>query len=113
MGIRLNKATTNLNIGLQTAVEFLKSHHIGELKDDANPNTKITDEQYNALVKYFSVDKKVKTKADTLFDNISNNNQESKGGKAKKRKRKGVRRPLKLVSRPNSNGPSKERIGGH
>ena len=86
MGIRLNKATTNLNIGLQTAVEFLKSHHIGELKDDANPNTKITDEQYNALVKYFSVDKKVKTKADTLFDNISNNNQESKGGKAKKKK---------------------------
>ena len=96
MGIRLNKATTNLNIGLQTAVEFLKSHHIGELKDDANPNTKITDEQYNALVKYFSVDKKVKTKADTLFDNISNNNQESKGGKAKKKKKKRSSTPVEI-----------------
>ena len=96
MGIRLNKATTNLNIGLQTAVEFLKSHHIGELKDDANPNTKITDEQYNALVKYFSVDKKVKAKADTLFDNISNNNQESKGGKAKKKKKKRSSTPVEI-----------------
>ena len=96
MGIRLNKATTNLNIGLQTAVEFLKSHHIGELKDDANPNTKITDEQYNALVKYFSVDKKVKAKANTLFDNVSNNNQESKGGKAKKKKKKRSSTPVEI-----------------
>jgi hypothetical protein len=96
MGIRLNKATTNLNIGLQTAVEFLKSHHIGELKEDAGPNTKITDEQYDALVKYFSVDKKVKAKAATLFDKVSNNNQESKGGKAKKKKKKRSSTPVEI-----------------
>lgn len=38
MGIRLNKVITELNIGLQTAVEYLKLHHIGEVKADANPN---------------------------------------------------------------------------
>ena len=51
MGVRLNKVTNQLNIGIRTIVEFLKNNHVGEIKDDANPNTKITDEQYNALVK--------------------------------------------------------------
>ena len=96
MGIRLNKVTNQLNIGIHTIVEFLKNHHIGEIKDDANPNTKITDEQYNVLVKYFSVDKKVKAKADTLFDKISNNNQESKGGKAKKKKKRKSSTPVEI-----------------
>ena len=96
MGIRLNKVTNQLNIGIHTIVEFLKKHHVGEIKDDANPNTKITDEQYNALVKYFSVDKKVKAKANTLFDNVSNNNQESKGGKAKKKKKKRSSTPVEI-----------------
>ena len=96
MGIRLNKVTNQLNIGIHTIVEFLKNHHIGEIKDDANPNTKITDEQYNVLVKYFSVDKKVKAKADTLFDKVANNNQESKGGKAKKKKKKRSSTPVEI-----------------
>ena len=96
MGVRLNKVTNQLNIGIRTIVEFLKNNHVGEIKDDANPNTKITDEQYNALVKYFSVDKKVKAKANTLFDNVSNNNQESKGGKAKKKKKKRSSTPVEI-----------------
>jgi hypothetical protein len=28
MGIRLNKVTNQLNIGIHTIVEFLKNHHI-------------------------------------------------------------------------------------
>ena len=96
MGIRLNKATTNLNIGLQTAVEFLKYHHIGELKDDAGPNTKITDEQYDALVKHFSGDKNVKAKAETLFDKVSTNNQEGKGEKKKKKKKRKSSTPVEI-----------------
>ena len=81
MGIRLNKVTNQLNIGIQTIVEFLKSHHVGEIKDDANPNTKITDEQYNALVKGFSTDKHVKAKADMLaakFDQKKQDNNKKK-----------------------------------
>ena len=50
MGVRLNKVLSELNIGLQTAVDFLKAHQeLGEIRDDANPNTKIWDSQYEAL----------------------------------------------------------------
>ena len=68
MGIRLNKVLTELNIGLQTAVDFLKNKkNLGEIREDATPNTKIADEQYAALVQEFSSDKAVKTQADKLF----------------------------------------------
>ena len=68
MGIRLNKVLTELNIGLQTAVDFLKKKtSLGEIRDDTTTNTKITDEQYNALVQEFNSDKAVKTQADKLF----------------------------------------------
>ena len=68
MGVRLNKVLTELNIGLQTAVDYLKNKKsLGEIKDDANVNTKISDEQYQALVKEFSRDKDVKKQANMIF----------------------------------------------
>ena len=68
MGVRLNKVLTELNIGLQTAVDFLKKKNsLGEIRDDVTTNTKITDEQYEALVQAFSGDKAVKTQAEKLF----------------------------------------------
>ena len=68
MGVRLNKVLSELNIGFETAVEFLKKRsELGEIKDDATPNTKITDEQYDALVDEFNTDKAVKNKAEQLF----------------------------------------------
>ena len=68
MGVRLNKVLSELNIGLQTAVDFLKKKsNLGEVKDDVSPNTKITDEQYEALVGEFKGDKAVKTQADMIF----------------------------------------------
>ena len=68
MGVRLNKVLTELNIGLQTAVDFLKKKSsLGEVKDDVTPNTKISDEQYQALVNEFSGDKEVKSQAAQLF----------------------------------------------
>ena len=68
MGVRLNKVLTELNIGLQTAVDYLKNKKsLGEIKDDANVNTKISDEQYEALVKEFKGDKDVKTQAGMIF----------------------------------------------
>jgi len=68
MGVRLNKVLTELNIGLQTAIDYLKTKKsLGEIKDDANVNTKISDEQYNALVKEFKGDKDVKTLAGMIF----------------------------------------------
>ena len=71
MGIRLNKVLTELNIGLQTAVDFLKKKSsLGEIRDDATTNTKISDNQYEALVREFSGDKAVKSQAEKLFNKI-------------------------------------------
>jgi translation initiation factor IF-2 len=68
MGVRLNKVLTELNIGLQTAIDYLKNKpSLGEIRDDANVNTKISDEQYEALVKEFKGDKDVKTQAGMIF----------------------------------------------
>ena len=68
MGVRLNKVLSELNIGLQTAVDFLKKKSsLGEVKDDATPNTKISDEQYQALVKEFKGDKDIKKQAEMIF----------------------------------------------
>ena len=68
MGVRLNKVLSELNIGLQTAVDFLKNKkELGEVKEEMTSNTKISDEQYQALVDEFSGDKAVKTQADKIF----------------------------------------------
>ena len=66
MSIRLNKALRELNIGLQTAVEFLeKKSELGEVK--AEPSFKINDAQYEALVSAFQQDKEMRNQADKLF----------------------------------------------
>ncbi len=66
MSIRLNIALRELNIGLQTAVEFLeKKSHLGVVK--AEPSFKLNDEQYQALVEAFKQDAAVRTEAEKLF----------------------------------------------
>ena len=66
MSIRLNKALRELNIGLQTAVEFLENKkELGEVK--AEPSFKISDEQYQALNDAFSKDKEVRDQAEKLI----------------------------------------------
>ena len=78
MGVRINKVLNELNIGLQTAIDFLKQRRqLGEVRDDMTPNTKISDEQYDALVKQFGVDKSVKEKAEALFKKTNNNSSTS------------------------------------
>ena len=61
MTIRLNKVTRDLNVGITTAVEFLQKKGFTV---EPNPNTKITDEQYQMLVKEFSTDKDLKMKSE-------------------------------------------------
>ena len=66
MSIRLNKALRELNIGLQTAVEFLeKRSELGEVK--AEPSFKLNDGQYQALVETFRQDAEVRNQAEKLF----------------------------------------------
>ena len=61
MTIRLNKVTRDLNVGITTAVEFLQKKGYTV---EANPNTKITDEQFDLLKKEFSTDKDLKIKSE-------------------------------------------------
>ena len=83
MGIRLNKVLSELNIGLQTAVEFLKNKtSLGDIRDDANLTTKINDDQYKALVSEFKGDKDVKSEAEKIFSKKVKEKNEKKVTKA-------------------------------
>ena len=65
MSVRLNKVTKEFNIGLQTAVEFLQKKGFNEI--EANPNFKITEEQYALLQGEFSSDKGLRNEATQLI----------------------------------------------
>ncbi len=63
MAVRLSKVIRDLRVGLPTVVEFLQKKGFGDVED--NPNAKITDEQYEALVKEFDKDGALRGKAET------------------------------------------------
>ena len=82
MSIRLNKVTKEFNIGLQTAVEFLQKKGFKEV--EANPNYKITEEQYAQLQGEFSSDKGLRNEATQLIQqHIGHNKKEKKEPKPK------------------------------
>ena len=61
--IRLNKAAKELNVGIPTMVEYLakKGHQV-----DANPNARLTAEQYALLETAFQSERQVKENADRI-----------------------------------------------
>ena len=63
MSIRLSKITKELNVGLSTVVDFLQKqgHDI-----DANPNTKISEEQHDLLIKEFNKDKSIRIESERI-----------------------------------------------
>jgi len=66
MSIRLNKALSELNIGLQTAVDFLeKKKELGDVP--TSPTNKITEEQYTALVEHFRPDREAHSLAERII----------------------------------------------
>lgn len=66
MSIRLNQALRELNIGMQTAVEFLqKKSELGEVKADLS--YKLNEKQHAALVEAFKQDAALRTDAEKLF----------------------------------------------
>ena len=58
---------TELNIDLDTVVKYLESVPGLEPEKELNPNTKLSDAQYEALKNRFLIDKRVKEKADSIF----------------------------------------------
>lgn len=80
MSIRLSKAISELNIGLQTAVDFLeKRPELGEVKNELS--FKLKEEQYNALVSAFKEDKEVRTQAEKLLRKPEKKKQEKAAAK--------------------------------
>lgn len=80
MSIRLNKAIAELNIGLQTAVDFLeKRPELGEVKSELS--FKLKEEQYQALVSAFKGDKEVRTQAEKLLRKPEKKKQEKSAAK--------------------------------
>ncbi|WP_418892860.1 translation initiation factor IF-2 [Limibacterium fermenti] len=60
MPIRLIKVSKNLNVGINSLVEFL---HKKGVEIEANPNVKIEDDHYDMLIAEFGKDKKIRTEA--------------------------------------------------
>ncbi|MCD8266990.1 MAG: translation initiation factor IF-2, partial [Prevotellaceae bacterium] len=87
MSIRLNKVTKECNVGLQTAVEFLQKKGFKDV--EANPNTKITDEQYQLLLAEFTQDKGLRTQ-------VSQQQQQRQVEKEKEKKQ--ARKQTKTVN---------------
>ncbi len=97
--VRLSKALRELNIGIQTAVEFLKKNAtLGEVEE--NPNFKLNDAQYDALVKNFKRDADIKSQTEKLYP---------KKTKEQKEKKQEERRGEDLL--PSSNAPTFRPIG--
>ena len=74
MTIRLNKVTRDLNVGIQTVVEFLQKKGYTV---EPNPNTKISEEQYELLKKEFSNDKDLRLKSEKLNRDSRANRRET------------------------------------
>ena len=91
MTIRLNKVTRDLNVGIATVVEFLQKKGFDI---EPNPNTKITEEQYELLNKEFNKDKNLRLASERQLQermnkgvkpsvSIKGNNEKKKDEKAK------------------------------
>lgn len=76
MSVRLSKAISEFNIGLQTAVEFLKKKY--RLEEELTIASKISEEQYHALEVEFKKDAEVRSKAEEMLSNKKKEKKKSK-----------------------------------
>lgn len=103
MGIRVNKAMTILNIGTETVVEYLKSKPGLEPTKELNPNSKLTDAQFEALAKEFAPDMHVKEKAKKLF--------QKKSKKEKETRKQQTNEPIATIPPKDSSFPNQDEKG--
>ena len=64
MPVKISKAAKELNVGTQSIIDFLSKNNITV---DSNPNTRISDEQYQMLVNAFKTDRDQKMKSADFF----------------------------------------------
>ncbi len=82
MSIRLSKVTKECNVGLQTAVEFLQKKGFKDV--EANPNSKITEEQYQILLNEFNADKGLKNEVAQMRQQRQEEKEKEKAEQRKK-----------------------------
>ncbi len=71
---RLSKVAREFNLGISTIVEFLRKKGFDI---DTNPNTKVSEEQYNLLLKEYSSEISVKKESEKISLRIAREKKES------------------------------------
>ena len=94
MPTKISKVAKDLNVGVNTAVEFLRKHNV-EVED--NPNARIDDAAVEMLIKEYSKDKDFK---EQLNKYITTRKEEKKTAKAVKEKQEEVKTKI-----PETKGP--------
>jgi len=82
--MRLNQLIRELNIGEQTAIEFLRKKNLVAADADITANSKLSQEQYDALLNNFNDDKKQKSKAEQLFGKKADKKKEKEAATEEK-----------------------------
>ena len=92
MRTKISKIANDLNVGVNTVVEYLRKHNI---EVDSNPNARIDETAVELLYKEFSHDKAVKAKVEGKLNERRNDRQE----KAEKRQQAPEAPQLKVVGK--------------
>ena len=103
MKIRLNKVQKELNLGLNTIVEFLQKKGF-EIKED--PNAVVPEEGYNMLIEEFSADKKARIQSDN-FTKERQNKDKSKAAVVEEPKKEEPTPAPVVVEEPKKEEPTK------
>ena len=74
MRTKISKVAKDLNVGVNTAVEFLRKHNIEV--DEGNPNARIGDDAVGLLTREFSKDKDTKAVAERFTNDRRENKKE-------------------------------------
>ncbi|MCM1429732.1 MAG: translation initiation factor IF-2 [Clostridium sp.] len=81
MRTKINKVAKDLNVGVNTAVEFLRKHNI-QVDENQGPNARIDQDAVDLLTKEFSKDKNLKAESNKFIsrrnDKKSNRNERQK-----------------------------------
>ena len=107
MKIRLNKVQKELNLGLNTIVEFLQKKGF-EIKED--PNAVVPEEGYNMLMEEFSADKKARMQSDRFTQERQNKDKPKATVVAEEPKKTEVKEAVVEVPKeePKKEEPKKE-----
>ena len=108
MSIRLNKVTKECNVGLQTVVEVLQKKGFEGI--EANPNTKISEEQYEILLKEFNRDKGLRSEATQLIRQRQEQTRGKRESSRSKRAERARTERTEVIDRPRVEGP---KVVGH